>query len=73
MKCKVLLVGCGWRSQIFFRAIENLKEEMEVVGVLMHSKQRAQEVQKEKGVFATDNFEQAIALKPDFVILCPER
>lgn len=73
MKCKVLLVGCGWRSQIFFRAIENLKDEMEVVGVLMHSKQRAQEVQKEKGVFATDNFEQAIALKPDFVILCVPR
>lgn len=73
MKSKVLLVGCGWRSQIFFRAIENLKDEMEVVGILMHSKQRAQEVQKEKGIFATDDFEQALALKPDFAILCVPR
>ncbi|MBO5372656.1 MAG: Gfo/Idh/MocA family oxidoreductase [Lachnospiraceae bacterium] len=73
MKTKILIVGCGWRSQIYFRAIRNLKEHMEIVGVLMHTKQRAEEVAKETGVFATDSFEEAIALKPDFTILCVPR
>lgn len=73
MKSRILLVGCGWRSQIFFRAARTLKEKMEIVGILMHSKKRAEEVQAEKGIFATDNWEEAIGLKPDFVILCVPR
>ena len=73
MKTKILVVGCGWRSQIFFRAVENLKDQMEIVGVLMHSEKRAAEIQAERGIFATDNFEEAIALKPDFVLLCVPR
>lgn len=39
----------------------------------MHSKTRAEEIQKEKGVYATDDFEEAIALRPDFAILCVPR
>lgn len=73
MKTRILLVGCGWRSQIFFKAVHSLKEQMEIVGVLMHSKTRAEEIQKEKGVYATDDFEEAIALRPDFAILCVPR
>ena len=42
-------------------------------GVLMHSKTRAEEIQKEKGVYATDDFEEVIALRPDFAILCVPR
>ena len=73
MKTRILLVGCGWRSQIFFKAVHSLKEQMEIVGVLMHSKTRAEEIQKEKGVYATDDFEEVIALRPDFAILCVPR
>lgn len=73
MKTKILMVGHGWRSQIFFRAVENLRNEMEILGTLMHTKERALEVAEETGIFATDDFEAAIALKPDFVILCVPR
>lgn len=73
MKMRILMVGRGWRSQIFFRAVENLKEHMEIVGILMHTKQRAKEVEEETGKFATDDMEEALRLQPDFVILCVPR
>lgn len=70
MKCKVLLVGCGWRSQIFRRAVANLPEEFEFCGILMHSEKRAEEVEKETGIRTTSHFETALEWNPDFVILC---
>lgn len=73
MKCKILLVGCGWRSLIFRRAVDNLKEELEFCGILMHSENRAQEVQAETGIRTTHLFETALSWKPDFVILCIPR
>lgn len=73
MKMKILLVGCGWRSQIFRRAVDYLKEELEFCGVLMHSEKRAKEVEAETGIRATADFEEAVSFKPDFVILCVPR
>ena len=73
MKTRILIAGHGWRSGIFFRAVANLHDEMEIVGILMHTKQRAMEVAEETGIFTTDNFEEALQLKPDFVILCVPR
>ena len=70
MKCKILLVGYGWRSQIYRRAIANLSNEFELCGVLMRSEQRALEIEKEIGIRATDDFDTALSWDPDFVILC---
>lgn len=70
MKCKILLVGCGWRSQIYRRAVANLPEEFEFCGILMRSEERAREVEQATGIRATGDFETAISWNPDFVILC---
>jgi len=70
MKCKILLVGCGWRSQIYRRAVANLPEEFEFCGILMRSEERAREVEQATGIRATGDFETAIGWNPDFVILC---
>lgn len=70
MKCRILLVGCGWRAQIYRRAVDNLSEMMEFCGILMHSKERAKEVQKETGIRATESFEEALGWNPDFAVLC---
>ena len=70
MKCNILLVGCGWRSQIYRRAVANLSDEFEFCGILMHSEQRAAETEKETGIRATSDFDTALSWKPDFVILC---
>lgn len=69
MKCRILMIGCGWRSQFYLKAIENLKEHLEVCGIFMRTKERAQEIQEEKGIFATADWEEALALQPDFVLL----
>ena len=70
MKCKILLVGLGWRSQIYRRAVANLSNEFEFCGILMHSKQRAAEVEKETGIRATSDLSTALIWQPDFAILC---
>jgi len=70
MKCKILLVGCGWRSQIYRRAVANMCNDLEFCGILMHSEKRAEEVAKETGIRTTSSFETALKWNPDFVILC---
>ena len=70
MKCKILLTGCGWRSQIYRRAIANLPEEFELCGILMHSEERAREIEEETGIRTTSDFETALSWNPDFTILC---
>lgn len=64
------MVGCGWRSQFYLRAVENLKEHLEFCGILMRTAKRAEEIQNETGIFATADFEEALSLKPDFALLC---
>ena len=73
MKYKILLAGCGWRSQIYRRAVANLSNEFEFCGILMHSEQRAEEITKETGIRATGSFDTALSWQPDFAILCISR
>lgn len=78
MTSRILMVGCGWRSKFYLKAIENFKEygdafsknALEICGILMHSEQRAKEVMEETGIYATADFEEAVSLSPDFVLLC---
>lgn len=70
MKCKVLLIGCGWRSQIYRRAIANRPEDFELTGILMRSSERAKEIEMQTGIRSTGCFETAMSWKPDFAILC---
>lgn len=70
MKCKILLTGCGWRSQIYRRAITNLSEDFELCGILMHSEKRAKEIEADTGIRTTSDFKTALDWKPDFTILC---
>ena len=70
MKLKILLTGCGWRSQIYRRAISNLPEDFELCGIFMHSEQRAKEIESKTGIRTTSNLDTAISWKPDFTILC---
>lgn len=70
MKTRFIMVGCGWRSQFYLRAVRALPEELEISAILMHTKGRAEQVQRETGIFSTDCLEEALAEKPDFVLLC---
>ena len=70
MKCKVLLIGCGWRSQIYRRAIDNLSNDFELTGILMRSDERAKEIEAQTGIRSTGCFDTAMSWNPDFAILC---
>lgn len=70
MKSKILLTGCGWRSQIYRRAIANLSDKFELCGILIHSVKRADEIEKETGIRTTSDFKTALKWNPDFTILC---
>lgn len=73
MKAKFMMVGCGWRAQYYLRAARELPEELEACAILMRSVERAQEIAKETGIFATADLEEALATKPDFVLVCLPR
>lgn len=70
MKTRFLMIGCGWRSQFYLRAARTLPEELEVSAILMHSKERAQQIQQETGIFATENLDEALGTNPDFALIC---
>lgn len=73
MKAKIMMVGCGWRAQFYLRAVKELSQELEVVSIVMHSEERAGQVQEETGIFATNHLEEALRKKPDFALVCVPR
>lgn len=73
MKTKFVLIGYGWRADFFYRIVNALPEQFEITAAVLRTKERAEEVAKEKNVFATSDLEEALNLKPDFVVLCVPR
>ena len=70
MKAKIMMFGCGWRSQFYLRAVKSLPQDLEIAAIVMNTKERVQQIQEETGYFATDNLEEAIAKNPDFALIC---
>ncbi|NCB93778.1 MAG: Gfo/Idh/MocA family oxidoreductase [Clostridia bacterium] len=73
MKAKFVMIGCGWRSQFYLRAVQALPDELEVSAILVRSREKAERVQQETGIFATEDVETAFMEKPDFALLCVPR
>lgn len=73
MKAKFIMIGCGWRSQFYLRAVRALSEELEISAIVMSSEKRAQEVQEETGIFSTANLQEALEKGADFALLCVPR
>lgn len=70
MKQRILMIGYGWRSKFYERVIRCLNQKLEVCGIMMRTKERAQEVKNETGIYATNCLDDALGLKPDFILLC---
>lgn len=73
MKTRFVLIGYGWRADFFYRIATALPEQFELVASVLRTKERAEEVRKKRGVFATEKLEEALSLHPDFVVLCVPR
>lgn len=73
MKAKLIVIGYGWRADFFYRIAKELPEEFEIAAGVLRTKERAAQVQREQGVFATDNLAEALEKGPDFAVLCVPR
>ena len=73
MKAKFVVIGYGWRADFFYRIARALPEKFEVCAGVLRTEERAAQVAKEKGIFATVNLEEALATEPDFAVLCVPR
>lgn len=73
MKAKFIAIGYGWRMDFFYRLAKMLPEQFEITAGVLRTEERAQQVAREEGVFATDSLEEAIKTNPDFAVLCVPR
>lgn len=73
MKINFILIGYGWRADFFFRIAKALPEQFQIKAVVSRTKERAEEIKKKHEVYATENLEEALKTKPDFVVLCVPR
>ncbi|SHH70679.1 Gfo/Idh/MocA family protein [Clostridium grantii] len=73
MTANFILIGYGWRTEYFYRVVKALPEQFTISAAVLRTKERAEEIAKEKNIFATENLEEALKTNPDFVVLCVPR
>ena len=73
MKAKFIVIGYGWRADFFYRIAKMLPERFEICAGVLRTKERAQQVAQEEGIFATNDLEEALKREPDFAVLCVPR
>ena len=72
-KLKFIIVGSGWRAGFYAKAAARYPEELELLGVLCRSREKAERVSREWGVYATDSPEELIGRKPELVVVAVSR
>lgn len=73
MKTKFIVIGYGWRADFFYRIAKLLPEHFEISAGVLRTQERAEQIQREEGVFATSDLEEALKTGPDFAVLCVPR
>ncbi len=69
-KVRFALVGSGWRADFFQRIAKELPEQFEITMNLVHTKERAMEIEECWKVPATTDIEAVMETKPEFVVIC---
>ena len=67
------IVGAGWRSEFYQRVARACPEQMQLVGMVGRSPERAQGVAARFGVPLCASLEELARLKPDFIVACVSR
>lgn len=73
MQTKFILIGYGWRADFFYRISGILPEQFQTAAWVLRTKERAEQVHAETGIYATEDLEQALGREHDFVVLCVPR
>ena len=73
MKVRYMIIGYGWRADFYYRIAKLLPEQFTVCAGVLRTEERARQVAEQEHVFATADIEKALAVKPDFAVLCVPR
>lgn len=73
MRVNYVLIGYGWRADFFYRIAKELPDQFHISAAVLRTEDRAKEVAEKQGVFATADLDKALAINPDFVVLCVPR
>lgn len=68
-KAKFIIVGSGWRSLYYVRAAKALPEFFELSAMLCRSKEKAEKMSEEHGIYTTVSIEECQCMNPDFVVV----
>ena len=73
MKIKIGLIGAGYRAQSYLRVIRQLRNRMEISGIYVRSKERAEQIEKEYPGKADWKLDAFLEREHDFVMLLVPR
>ena len=73
MKVRYMIIGYGWRADFYYRIAKLLPEQFTVCAGVLRTEERAGQVAEQENVFATADIEEALAVNPDFAVLCVPR
>ena len=73
MKVRYMVIGYGWRADFYYRIAKLLPEQFTVCAGVLRTEERARQVAEQEHVCATADIEQALAVNPDFAVLCVPR
>lgn len=68
-KIRFIIVGSGWRSLFYVRIAKYLSESFECCAMLCRSKEKADKIRNEQGIYTTVSAEECIDFKPDFAVV----
>ncbi|MCI8280635.1 MAG: Gfo/Idh/MocA family oxidoreductase [Lachnospiraceae bacterium] len=69
MKTRIGFIGAGWRARGYMRVVEEFRRRMEVSGVLVHSSQRAEQMEQEFPGKIDQDLDKFMARGHDFVVV----
>ncbi|OON97500.1 MAG: dehydrogenase [Candidatus Epulonipiscioides saccharophilum] len=70
---RYVMVGYGWRAQLFYDLAKYSPDKFEVTAGVVRSQERIDQIKRERGIYATTDMDEALKTNPDFVVLCIPR
>ncbi len=68
-KIRLVLVGSGWRSLYYVRIAKALPQQFELCAMLCRTKEKAERMAAEQGIYTTTSIEECRSLQPDLVVV----
>ena len=72
-KIRYVIVGSGWRSEVYVRIAKAMPERFEVLAMLCRTEDKAKLMNEKLGVYTTTSEEECRSLKPDFVVVAVDK